>query len=550
MASRNQTGRPIVKRAAAGPGPCLRACSGGPANAAKFASIAGQRAVRAMKILFVTSEFGDFAKAGGLADVSAALPRALKRRGVDVRILMPAYQNVLDKITQLKVVASLPGHAAIEPCLIGETETADGITVYLILAPSLFQRPGTPYTTPEGYDWGDNDVRFARLGLAAAEVGKGIASIGWTPDLVHCHDWPSALAPAYLAWSGANVPSVFTIHNLAHQGLFGADRLDALGIPHDAFRTDGVEFHGYISFMKAGLVYANHVTTVSNTYAAEITTDHLGSGLHGVTRGLAAEGRLSGIVNGLEPEWDPATDRHLPRMFDAASLEGKSINTDFIRTSLCLNPSDGPLFGVVSRLVHQKGLDLIADIAGNIVERGGQIAILGTGDPGVERMLLDVSRRYRGSIGLVAGFSDTMAHRLVAASDFFLMPSRFEPCGLTQMQAQRYGALPVAHATGGLADTIENDETGFLFTDFSVGGFLEATSRAFDTYHAPERLAAMRRRAMAKSFGWDEPAKAYEALFSRVAGVPASKPPDRGFSGVTRLPQLISADMDRKAAAR
>ena len=215
--------------------------------------------------------------------------------------------------------------------------------------------------------------------------------------------------------------------------------------------------------MKAGLVYANHVTTVSNTYAEEITTDQLGSGLHGVTRGLAAEGRLSGIVNGLEPNGTLHTDRHLPRRSTARCLEGKSVNTDFVRMSLCLNPSEGPLFGVVSRLVHQKGLDLVAEIAGNVVERGGQLAILGTGDPGVERMLLDVSRRYRGSIGLVAGFSDTMAHRLVAASDFFLMPSRFEPCGLTQMQAQRYGALPVAHATGGLADTIEDGETGFLF---------------------------------------------------------------------------------------
>ncbi len=503
-----------------------------------------------MKILFVTSEFGDFAKAGGLADVSAALPRALKRRGVDIRILMPAYQNVLDKITQLKVVASLPGHAAIEPCLIGETETEDGITVYLILAPSLYQRAGTPYTTPEGYDWGDNDLRFARLGLAAAELGRGIASIGWAPDLVHVHDWPSALAPAYLAWSGAPVPSVFTIHNLAHQGLYGAERLDALGIPHEAFRTDGVEFHGYISFMKAGLVYANHVTTVSNTYAAEITTDARGSGLHGVTRGLAAEGRLSGIVNGLEAEWDPSNDRHLPRVFDASNLAGKAVNTDFIRTSLCLAPSDGPLFGVVSRLVHQKGLDLVADIAGSLVERGGQIAILGTGDPGVERMLLDISRRHRGAIGLVAGFSDTMAHRLVAASDFFLMPSRFEPCGLTQMQAQRYGALPVAHATGGLADTIEDDETGFLFTDFSQHGFLEAIGRAFDAYHAPERLAAMQRQAMAKSFSWDEPARAYEELFARIAGVPMSKPPDHGFSGVAHLPKLITTDMDRKAATR
>jgi len=503
-----------------------------------------------MKILFVTSEFADFAKAGGLADVSAALPRALKRRGTDVRVLMPAYQNVLDRISQLKVVASLPGHASIEPCLIGETQTPDGIPVYLILAPSLYQRSGTPYTTAEGYDWGDNDLRFARLGLAAAEMARGIPGIDWMPDLVHAHDWPAAMAPAYMAWSGVTTPSVFTIHNLAHQGLFGADRLDALGIPHEAFRTDGVEFHGYISFMKAGLVYATHVTTVSATYAAEITEEPLGSGLHGLTRGLTHEGRLSGIVNGLDAEWDPASDAHLLRGFNAGDLSGKAVNTDFIRMSLCMKPSDGPLFGIVSRLVHQKGLDLIAEAAGAIVERGGQIAILGTGDPGVERMLLDVSRRHRGSVGLVAGFSETMAHRLVAASDFFLMPSRFEPCGLTQMQAQRYGALPVAHATGGLADTIEDNQTGFLFRDFWIGGLLEATNRAFEAYTQPDLLADMRRRAMAKTFDWDGPARSYEELFSRITGLPMERPPDRGFSGVTRLPKLISTDSDRRAAAR
>ncbi|MDQ0438568.1 starch synthase [Kaistia dalseonensis] len=456
--------------------------------------------------------------------MSAALPRALKQRGIDVRILMPAYQGVFDKISSLSVVASLPGHAAIEPCLIGESQTHDGIPVYLVLAPSLYQRQGTPYTTPEGYDWGDNDLRFARLCLAATEIARGIEGLDWKPDLVHVNDWTSALTPGYMQWTGLEMPSILTIHNLAHQGVFPADRLDALGIPHDAYRTDGVEFHGYISFMKAGLIYADRVTTVSATYADEITSDHLGSGLHGVTRGLAAEGRLSGIVNGLEEGWDPSSDKHLPFPFSAENLKGKRANTDFIRTSLCLSASDGPLFGVVSRLVHQKGLDLVAEIAGHIVEQGGQIAILGTGDPGVERMLLDLTRRHRGSIGLIAGFSDTMAHRLVAASDFFLMPSRFEPCGLTQMQAQRYGALPVAHATGGLADTIEDGETGFLFKDFSYDNFLGACNRAFETFADKGRLDAMRRTAMRKVFDWDEPAAAYERLYEEVTGIAVVRP--------------------------
>jgi starch synthase len=502
-----------------------------------------------MKILFVTSEFADFAKAGGLADVSAALPRALRRQGVDVRILMPAYQNVLDKLRVLSVVGSLPGQSAIEPCLIGETRTADGIPVYLILAPSLYQRSGTPYSTPEGYDWGDNDVRFARLGLAAAEIAKGVDGIGWKPDVVHVHDWAAALAPAYLAWSGSKVPSILTIHNLAHQGIFPADRLDALAIPHDAFRTDGVEFHNYISFMKAGLTYANHVTTVSATYADEITGEALGSGLQGLMSGLASEGRLTGIVNGLEDDWDPTTDPHLLKSFDADDPSGKAENKAFVGLSLCLAPSEGPLFGIVSRLVHQKGLDLVADIAGELVERGGQIAILGTGDPNVERMLLDLSRRYRGAIGLVAGFSDTMAHRVVAASDFFLMPSRFEPCGLTQMQAQRYGALPIAHATGGLADTIDDGETGFLFHDFSREAFLDACRRAFEVYSAPDALTSMRSTAMRRRFDWEGPARDYIRLYSEVAGVDVPKPPSRTEPSIP--PRLaLAGESERRTAAR
>jgi starch synthase len=500
-----------------------------------------------MKALFVTTEFDDFAKAGGLADVSAALPRALARRGVDVRILMPAYQNVLDKISRLNVVASLPGYAGLDPCLIGETKTVDGMTVYLVLAPSLYQRPGTPYSTAEGYDWSDNDVRFARLALAAAEIAKGIDGIGWKPELVHVHDWPSALTPAYMNWAGVKVPSILTIHNLAHQGVFPADRMAALGIPEAAYENGDVEFFGYLSFMKAGLLYADHVTTVSKTYAEEITGERLGGGLHGVTAGLAQSGHLTGIVNGLEEGWDPASDIHLTHAFDRDNLDGKKLNTEFIRTSLCLDPSEGPLFGVVSRLVHQKGLDLVAEAAQTIIEKGGQIAILGTGDPGVERMLLDLTRRFRGAVGLVAGFSDTMAHRLVAGADFFLMPSRFEPCGLTQMQAQRYGTLPVAHATGGLADTIEEGETGFLFSDFTTDGFLAACDRAFQVFDQPARLERMRRQAMRQEFSWDGPAAEYEKLYESVSGVAVNRNAAPTFPVGNRFSAPLRAQ--RKASA-
>jgi starch synthase len=471
-----------------------------------------------MKVLFVTSEFADFAKAGGLGDVSAGLPRALARRGIDTRVLMPAYPEVIAKAGDIAIVAHLPGHAGLEPCTIGETRTADGLPLYLVMAPSLYQRTGSPYCGPEGRDWPDNDIRFARLSLAAAQLAAGRAGLSWVPDLLHVNDWPGSLAPAYLQWDGVQVPTILTIHNIAYQGVFARDRMQTLGIPAHAFHINGVEFHNQLSFLKAGLFYANHVSTVSPTYAKEITTEAFGAGLHGLTRGIAAEGRLSGIVNGIDESWDPSCDPHLPHHFEADDLSGKRSITDLVRTGLCLAPSNGPLFGVVSRLVHQKGLDIVADTAREIVREGGQIAILGLGDPETEHMLSRLARSHRDHIGLLIGFNEPMARRIVAASDFCLMPSRFEPCGLTQMQAQRYGSLPIAHATGGLADTIEDGETGFLFDDLSGEGLFAACRRAFNVYADTGSLTDMRQAAMARSFHWSGAAAQYEALYSRLTG--------------------------------
>ena len=471
-----------------------------------------------MKILFVTSEFADFAKAGGLGDVSAGLPRALRRRGIDVRVLLPAYPGVIASASDIAIVAYLPGEAGLDPCCIGEVRTADGLVLYLVLEPSLYQRIGSPYAGPEGLDWPDNDVRFARLSLAAAEIASGQAEMSWVPDVLHVNDWPSSLAPAYLRWRGSSVPTVLTIHNIAYQGLFPKERIGVLNIPEYAFDINGVEFHERLSFLKAGLFYSDHVSTVSPTYAGEITTEALGAGLHGLTRGIAEQGRLSGIVNGIDESWDPSCDPHLPHHFEADDLSGKQANADLVRTGLCLTPSGGPLFGVVSRLVHQKGLDIVADTARDIVRAGGQIAILGLGDPETEHMLSRLARSHRDNIGLLIGFNEPMARRIVAASDFCLMPSRFEPCGLTQMQAQRYGTLPIAHATGGLADTIEDGETGFLFSDLSGDGLFGACRRAFDVYADADVLAEMRQAAMARSFHWSGAAAEYEALYAKVSG--------------------------------
>ena len=471
-----------------------------------------------MKVLFATSELADFVKVGGLGDVSSGLPRALRRHGVDVRILLPAYPQVIAKAGDITVVAHLPGSAGIEPCCIGETRLPDGIVLYVVLAPSLYQRGGTPYCRPDGRDWPDNDLRFARLSLAAAQLAQGLPELGWLPDILHLNDWPGGLAPAYLRWADARVPTVQTIHNIAYQGLFPRNRLGRLGIPERAFDINGVEFHGRLSFLKAGIYYASHVTTVSPTYAREITTEALGAGLHGLTSGIAAEGRLSGVINGIDDTWDPGRDPHLPHHFEAEDMAGKASMAELIRTALCLAPSDGPLFGVVSRLVHQKGLDIVCDAAREIVCEGGQLAILGLGDPETEHMLSRMARCHRDHIGLLIGFNEPMARRIVAGSDFCLMPSRFEPCGLTQMQAQRYGTLPIAHATGGLADTIDDGETGFLFSELSSGGLLSACQRALEVYEDTDALTEMRQTAMGRSFHWSGAAQEYLALYARLIG--------------------------------
>jgi len=363
-----------------------------------------------MKILFVASEFSDFAKAGGLADVCATLPRALRDLGADVRVLLPGYQKVLDGIDSLNFVGTLPRRAGVAPCLLGEARTRDGLPLYVLLDPSLYQREGNAYLGPDGADWPDNDLRFARLALAAAQIAKGDIGLPWRPDLVHANDWPGAMAAAYMRWEHVEIPSVITVHNLAHQGLFDAGRCEILGIPPEDFSIDGVEFYGKISFLKAGLYYSDSVTTVSPTYAREITTQEQGAGLEGLLAGRAAQGSLTGILNSLGEGWDPQDDPYLPAPFSAEEPAGKTAAKDLIRTAMCLTPSEGPLFGVVSRLVHQKGMDLIAEVAHEIFDRGGQIAILGVGDPETEESLRAVMRRHRDHMAMLNGFNEPMAH--------------------------------------------------------------------------------------------------------------------------------------------
>lgn len=471
------------------------------------------------KILFVTSEMADLVKTGGLGDVSAALPRALRDRH-DVRVLIPGYPQVLNCGNPIRIVGEVGGYAALPPCKIGRMQMPDGLIIYVLISPELYEREGSPYVDNNGQDWADNHIRFARLGLAAADFAAGETMLSWCPDLVHAHDWPSGLAPAYMKWRGQTTPSVFTIHNLAYQGMISTDRCPELGIPAEAVQQEGMEFHGRLSLLKAGMSYASHITTVSATYAEEITTADFGCGMEGFLQSKAEQGLLTGIPNGIDESWDAETDPHLIAPFSANDWAGKEINADHVRKLFGLEPSKGPLFAVVSRLVYQKGLDLTQSAAGLIVKNGGQIAIIGRGEPREEEAVRELARMFPGQVGVNVGFNETDARRMFAGSDFLLMPSRYEPCGLSQMYAQRFGSLPIARKTGGLADTIEDGLTGFLFADATLESYSQAIERAFKVFAAPDLLNAMRCRAMAAQFNWVQAVEPYADLYQTLVDQP------------------------------
>ncbi len=467
------------------------------------------------KILFVTSELADLVKTGGLGDVSAALPRALRALH-DVRVLIPGYPQVLNSGEPVHVIGELGGHAALPACTIGRMDMKDGLVIYVVICPELYEREGTPYVDNNGRDWPDNHIRFARLGLAAADFAAGAIKSQWRPELVHAHDWPAGLAPAYMHWRGLATPSIFTIHNLAYQGMVSCGSRRELGIPEHALAPDGMEFYGKLSLLKAGMAYADHITTVSATYAREITTPTFGCGLDGFLQSKAEQGLLSGIANGIDASWDAQTDEHLICRFAANDWLGKEMNAEYVRQLFRLKPSTGPLFAVVSRLVFQKGLDLTIGVAAHIVSQGGQIVIIGRGEPQEEEAARALARRFPGQVGVRIGFNETDARRMFAGSDFLLMPSRYEPCGLSQMYAQRFGSLPIARKTGGLADTIEDGVSGFLFEEPTVESYTAALTRAIKVFACPELLNAMRCRAMGAPFYWDQAITPYSDLYLRL----------------------------------
>lgn len=465
-----------------------------------------------MRILFATPEASDFVQVGGLAAVSSALPRAL-RDFSDVRVIIPGYPSVLQGLSDLTIVGRCAPFAGLPAFDIGLGHVPDGLAYYAVLCPALYERSGGPYGDAAGADWADNHVRFATFSYAAAQLARGSIDLDWSADLVHANDWQCALIPGYFEWLYARVPTVFTIHNLAYQGVFDRSTMGQLGIPEASFHSDGVEFYNRLSFIKSGLVYASHLTTVSQTYAREITTHEFGCGLEGVLQQRAGRNELSGILNGIDESWDPRTCVSLSRTFGAGDWSERSLNANSVREQFGLAVSRGPLFALVARLVHQKGVDLVIESAKTIVEAGGQIVVTGKGEARFEEALLQAQALNPQSVAVKIGFDDAEARRIFAGSDFTLMPSRFEPCGLSQMYAQRFGSLPIGHRTGGLAETIRDGETGFLFDHPSAPGFLGSLCRAFSTFGMKDRLDHMRRAAMAQAFNWTDSARAYAALY-------------------------------------
>ena len=476
-----------------------------------------------MKVLAVASEIYPLVKTGGLGDVAGALPAALLGQGVTVRTLVPGYPAVLAEIKNREALhryANLFGGKA--TLVAGK---AKGLDIIVLDAPHLFNRPGNPYLGPDGKDWPDNGQRFAALSRAAADVGRG-AIKGYAPDILHLHDWQAALAAVYVKFEGGP-KTVMTVHNIAFQGQFPASLFASLGLPAPAFAMDGVEYYGKVGFLKGGLQCADALTTVSPTYANEIQTPDFGMGLDGLLRSRRAA--LVGIVNGIDTAvWNPQTDSALAATYEAASLAKRISNKRALEKRFGLDAQDDMLHGVVSRLTWQKGMDIFASTLNALVASGARLAMIGTGEATIEKTILASAARHKGRIGVVIGYDEALAHLIQGGADTILVPSRFEPCGLTQLHGLRYGCMPVVARTGGLADTIidANDaalaagsSTGIQFTPVDSPSLEIALSRASRLYNDRALWTSMQKRGMQTDVSWQRSASAYASLYRDLLGV-------------------------------
>jgi starch synthase len=486
-----------------------------------------------MRVLFASSEIFPLAKTGGLADVSAGLPAALAAHGVDVQLMMPAYPETLDRVrgkAKARCLNGLLGYedVSIIPALMPDT----GLPVWLVDSPSLFGRSGGLYSDADGQEWPDNAVRFAALSHAAARVAMGAVGDDWRADIAHANDWHLGLLPAILAAQrGPRPMSLLTIHNLAFQGLFPADVFSRIGLPNEYFSSDGVEFYGQISFLKAGIRYADRLTTVSPRYAQEIMTPEFGCGFDGLLRARAKD--LVGILNGIDyAQWSPQDTSTLQTPYSADDLSGKRSCKWALQEELGLaSDPDAPLYVFMSRITEQKMADVLPVVVPQILNRGGQFAVCGKGDRRIENALRAVAAANPGKVSVRIGYEESWAKRTLAGADVLLAPARFEPCGLTQMYGMRYGALPVVRRVGGLADTVtdsgegatDSASTGFVFDAATADDFSQAIGNASQTYRNKEAWRQMQSRAMTHDFSWRRSADRYLTLYRDLIG---GKDPD------------------------
>jgi starch synthase len=470
-----------------------------------------------MRVLSVASEVYPLVKTGGLADVAGALPAALAKQGIEVMTLMPGYPAVMKALESADSVSErsdlFGGPARL---LRGR---AKGLDLFVLDAAHLYDRPGNPYLGPDGKDWPDNARRYAALSLIAAEIGRGLVP-GYEPGIVHCHDWQAGLAPAYLFYGGGP-KCVITVHNLAFQGHYPASVFDALGLPPRAFAIDGVEYFGGVGYLKAAIRLADAITTVSPTYAREILTPEDGMGLDGLLR--TRSDSLYGIVNGIDTDvWNPAADAFIAEGFSAKALAKRAQNKRAVEERFGLEPGDGILYCIVSRLTMQKGMDLVAAAVPKLVDEGARLAVLGSGDAGLEAVLKGAAARYAGRISIATAYDEPLSHLLQAGSDAILIPSRFEPCGLTQLYGLHYGCVPVVARVGGLADTVidANDAavaagvaSGIQFAPVTQSALEHALGRASALYADKDAWQSMQRAGMKADVSWDRSAQRYAGLY-------------------------------------
>lgn len=480
-----------------------------------------------MRVLQVCAEIFPLLKTGGLADVAAALPPAMRALGADVRVLLPGFESIVRGLEDPAVVAELQPPAGMQQArgarlLFGSLPACD-VQAYVIDAPAYYRREGGPYA-----DVGDNHLRFGLLGWVAAALAQGMDRF-WQAEVIHAHDWHAALAPTYLRAAETTqhrrlAGAVYTVHNLGYQGMFGAHHFGELGLPPHFYGVQGVEFHGHLNFMKAGLYFADRITTVSPTYAREIQSPEQGYGLDGLLRSRTAQ--LSGVINGVDSQvWSPATDPHLSDRYSADRLAGKRRCKQTLQAELGLSVDPtAPLLCIVSRLAEQKGLHLVLQALPRLVEAGAQFALLGSGDPWMEAAFRDFAQAHPQHAAVRIGYDEPFAHRLIAGSDIILVPSRYEPCGLTQLYGLCYGTLPLVRRVGGLADTVadtrletlDTNATGFVFDAFDADALVACARRALALYRRPADWRLVQLRGMRQRWDWEGPAQQYLQLYRAV----------------------------------